>query len=122
MDRKSALMGKKEIKNEILQLKWNALPVYDRIAYSQEICKEKKIPLKDQLNAQKWQARHNKLIAFASLFLSILSAFHPQINWQLSLFLFSSAVALIAVEILFSNRMRMLKKAVKLRKKLKRIR
>ena len=112
-------MGKKEIKNKILELKWNALPVYDRLAYSQDICKEKRIHLEDQLNAQMWQARRNKVIAAVLLILSIVIFIYPQTGWQLSLFLFMAAATLISVEILLSNRIKKLKKAAKLRRKLK---
>jgi len=112
-------MRKKELKNEILNLRWGALPIYERLVYSREICKEKNIHLEDQLNAQKWQAQRNTVLAILLLVFSLLSLLYPATNWQLFSFLIASSATLLIIESALRKRIKLLKKAVKLRKKLR---
>ena len=113
-------MKKEELREEIIDLKWRALPYYERLAYSREFCKGKTIHLKEQMRAQKWQVRHTKTIILVLLAAAIFTMFYSNTSWQLSAFLGSSAIVLIAIELILEKRLQLLKKAVILRKKLKR--
>jgi len=112
-------MKRDELKERILDLKWHALPYYERWAYPRKLCKEKNLHLKRQWRAQRWHAIHVKIMAVLLVMFAIGTFFYPDTGWQLSAFFFVSAVVLSLVEIVLQRRLRMLSKAAKLRKKLK---
>ena len=101
-------MKKEELREEIIDLKWRALPYYERLAYNREICKGKTLQLRELLRAQKWQVRHTKTIILVLFVASIFTLFYPNTSCQLSVFLGSSAMVLIAIDLILEKRLQLL--------------
>ena len=111
-------MRSRATKKRIVRLKWKALPVYEKLVYSKDLCKERNLTLQDQLKAFRWEQKRNKTFAFILLILSVLVLIHPAGTWNAALFLLISGAFMLLIEETQMKRFKRLKKAAKLRKDL----
>lgn len=112
-------MNKKEIKSEIRELKWRALPIADRLMYSKAICKEKKINLTEQLNIQKFNVGYTRNLFLFCMMLALVGPFVDSINWQLQALFISATFVAFVTKREMKRRLQSLKEAMLLAEKLK---
>ena len=110
-----------KIQKEILDLKWHALPYYERWAYPKELLKQKKFYLKKRLRAQKWEVQYTRNLALILALFALASIAIPAVSWNITLFLAVSAVVIYWVEMLMKRRLQRIERAKELKKKIKEI-
>ena len=113
---------KEELRREIVDLEWRALPFFEKWAYPKEVWLHRKYNLKKRLRAEKWQSMHVKNLGLILMALSIVGFVHPGLKWQVALLFLIASGSMFATEVLLKRRLHCIKQALHLKKKLKKCR
>ncbi len=113
------MKNKEELRREIVDLEWRALPFFERWAYPKEVWLHRKYYLKKRLRAEKWQSMHLKNLSVILLILAVIVLIHPALEWQLAILFLIASASMYMTEILLKRRLKCIQQALRLKKKLK---